>query len=97
MTLFMITVIPRQHKRLELIQTLDMLLGSLKKMSPEISFFDTPRYISLRLHFVDENKMNQFLESNEFAVLEGAVRTLGTQSIMTADGAEIKNTLNKLK
>ncbi len=85
-----ITTIPRQRKRLELIQTLDMLLGSLEKMSPELSFSDTPRHISLHLQFDDKGQLDSFFESNEFAILKGAAKALGTHTEMTMNGENLK-------
>ncbi len=95
MTQIMVTIIPKQRKRLELIQTLDMLLGSLEKMSPKLSFSDTPRHISLQLQFDDKGQLDSFFESNEFAILKGAAKALATHTEMSVNGAEIKNILNK--
>ena len=92
---FTITTTPRQRKRLELIQTLDLLLGSLEKMNPELSFTDTPRYISLQLQFDDKGQLDSFFESNEFAILKGAVKTLGTHTEMTVNGENLKHFFNR--
>ena len=84
-----IDIVPFRRKRLELMQTLDILMESLHKNGFTVSFIDTITKIAILIELKDEKQLDDLLNSSDFLILKGAVKTLSSKYSMTANGKNI--------
>jgi len=84
-----VTTIPEKH--IELIQTINSLLGSMQQFSSNFNITKTGNTISLMAELENEAHLKKVADSNEFVLLLGTCRTLGIKSEILINGFKSKN------
>ena len=89
MTLLEIVITPLPEKHMELIQTLNSLLGELQQYSSNFSIKKTGNVVNLKLELENQEQLKKFTNGNDCNLFWGAINTLGTNSEVFING--IKN------
>jgi len=79
MTLLEIIVTSIPGKHIELIQTINSLLGSMQQYSSDFNITKTGNTIRLMIELENEAHLKKMVATNNFMLLLGALNTLGDQ------------------
>ena len=91
MTLLEIVISSLPEKQIELIQTLNSLLGKLQQYSSKFSIATTGNRVKIIVELENQEQLKKFLASNDCSLLWGAISTLGTGSKVYINGVRIKD------
>jgi len=86
MTLLEIAITPSPEKHVELIQTLNSLLGNLQEYSSIFNIAKTENNISVTAELKNQEQLEKLVADHDFALLCGAINTLGVKSEILIDG-----------
>ncbi len=75
-----INILPVQHKRRELSQSLELIEHDLQKQSFTLVVIEENESFIIKVEFNSENKLIALLHTKEFHVLSGAIKVLCEKS-----------------
>ena len=91
MTLLEIVISPLPEKHMELIQTLNSLLGELQQYSSNFSIKKTGNVVNLKLELENQEQLKEFTNDKDCNLFWGAINTLGLQSEIFINGNKNKH------
>jgi len=97
MTLLEIAITPSPEKQVELIQTLNSLLGNLQQYSSNFNIAKTENTISVTAELKNQEQLDKMGADHDFALLCGAINTLGVKSELLINGMKNNKLALKLK
>ena len=91
-----IRVIPKDIKRVEFSQSLTSLRDDLQRCCPNLEINEESETFCLNAELKSEDQLNEVLDSKEFCILSGAIRTLGEKSEIIIEGINYKKRVTDL-
>jgi len=86
MTLLEIAITTSPEKHVELIQTLNSLLGNLQQYSLNYNIATSEKNISVTAELKNQEQLEKLVADHDFALLCGAINTLGLNSEILING-----------
>ena len=87
-TLLEINIIPIPEKRVEINQSIVLLLGNMQQYCSNYKIVDNENSISLVAELDGPAHLDSFLSSKECTILWGAINTLGIKSEISINGVQ---------
>lgn len=91
MKVLQIATTPLPEKQVELIQTINSLVGNLHKYSDNLSISKTDAVISVRAELRNQEVLEKMSEDKDFILLCKTIRILGRDSTLLINGIKQKN------
>ncbi len=92
-----VTVLPKRTKYLEFSQSMDSMMPDLKQLCASMKVSEKDKEFTIIINVDSVKKLTAILQSKEFSILSGAIRTLGEKSEILIHGPGHKNTGAYLK
>ena len=92
-----ITVLPKRTKYLEFSQSMDSIVPDIKQLCASTKVSEKDKEFTIIINVDSVKKLKATLQSKEFSILSGAIRTLGEKSEIVVHGPGHKKTGAYLK